>query len=281
MTSHRPGPTPFVLCADDYALSPGVSRAILGLIGRGRLSATGCMTVSPFWPEHAAWLRAHAGAADIGLHLTLTDQRALGPLPALAPEGRLPPLGRLMALALARAVDPREVAAEIDRQIAAFQAHLGRFPDFVDGHQHVHQLPVVRDALAARLAGTGAYVRLCAEPAARILRRGVAVPKALLIARLGGGLARLARRAGIPHNRGFSGVYDLSGKEPFAPLMERFVTGIRPGALVMCHPGFPDAELAAVDPVTAPRRAEHDYLAGDAFPAMLEARGLRVARLSG
>jgi predicted glycoside hydrolase/deacetylase ChbG (UPF0249 family) len=106
------------------------------------------------------------------------------------------------------------------------------------------------------------------------------VPKALLIARLGGGLLRRLRRSGIRHNHGFTGVYDLSGREPFGPLMERFLEGTRRGGLVMCHPGFPDAALAAADPVTAPRQAEYDYLAGDAFRDLLVARGLRVARLA-
>ncbi len=271
---------PFVLCADDYGLSPGVSRAILDLVARGRLSATGSMTVSPFWPEHAAWLRPHADGIDAGLHLTLTDQRALGPMPRLAPNGRLPPLPRLMALALGRRLDQAEIGAEIDRQLAAFEAALGRPPAFVDGHQHVHQLPGIREALIERLAGTGIYLRICAEPTARILRRGVAISKALLISRLGWGLRRRALRGGLPHNHGFSGIYDLSGREPFGPLMERFVTALPRGGLVMCHPGFPDAELAEVDPVTTPRRAEYDYLAGDGFAELLARHRLRPARLA-
>ena len=35
------------LIADDYGLSPGVSDAILDLIGRGRLTGTSCMTGFP------------------------------------------------------------------------------------------------------------------------------------------------------------------------------------------------------------------------------------------
>jgi len=34
------------LCADDYGISPGVNRAILELIGRGRLNATSVMVVT-------------------------------------------------------------------------------------------------------------------------------------------------------------------------------------------------------------------------------------------
>ena len=96
----RPAPTPFILCADDYGFSPGVSSAIRDLIDRGRLSATSCMTMSPFWPDHASWLKPYADQVDVGLHLTLTDHRPLGPMPRTAPAGRLPPLPVLMRKAL-------------------------------------------------------------------------------------------------------------------------------------------------------------------------------------
>lgn len=274
---------PFVLCADDYGLAPGVSRAILDLIDRGRLSATGCMTTSPFWPEHAAWLRAREAAADIGLHLTLTDQVPLGPMPRTAPDGRLPPLGRLMPLALARRLDRAEIEAEIGRQLDAFAQAFGRPPDFVDGHQHVHQLPVIREALAARLAALGArergiYVRVCTEPAHRILRRGVQVPKALLISALGRGWAAAVGRSGLARNRGFSGVHDFSGKVPFGRLMARFLDGLPAGGLVMCHPGIPDDALRAVDPVVEARQEEYDWLGGLGLPALLAGRDRRLAR---
>src|SRR5262249_7833626 len=93
--SRAPAARPIVLCADDYAVAPGVSRAICALVERGRLSATSCMTVSSHWAEHARWLRPLDGQADIGLHLTLTDHAPLGAM-RLAVGGRLPPLGTLM-----------------------------------------------------------------------------------------------------------------------------------------------------------------------------------------
>src|SRR5688572_26561704 len=108
-------PRPVILCADDYAIAPGVSRAILALIDAGRISATSCLAIGRDWPEHATWLRQRDGRADIGLHLALTDFAPLGALPRLAPAGRLPPLPRLVALALARRLDAAEIAGEVDR----------------------------------------------------------------------------------------------------------------------------------------------------------------------
>lgn len=266
---------PFILCADDYGLAPGVGRAIRGLIASGRLSATSCMTGGRFWPDEAAQLRPLAERADVGLHFTLTDQAPAGPMPRLAPDGRLPSIGRLMALAYSARLDQNEIAAEFDRQLNNFVQAFGAAPDFIDGHQHVHLLPTVRRVVAAGLARLpGVYVRSCAEPAAAAWRRGVAAPKALLLSAMAAG----AVPAGIPCNRGFRGAYDLGGGVPFAALMEKFLSPPRRGMLAMVHPGFADEALRRLDPVVEQREAEYAYLAGPAFGDLLDRLNLVPAR---
>ncbi|HYG88391.1 MAG TPA: ChbG/HpnK family deacetylase [Azospirillum sp.] len=272
---------PVILCADDYGLSPGVGAAIRDLIERGRLTATSCMTVCPFWLEEAPKLRPLADMADVGLHLTLTDQTPLGPMPKLAPRGTLPPLGVLMRKAYAGALDPHEIGAEVDRQVAAFTAAFGAPPAYIDGHQHVHQLPVVRDAVLVALTGLpGAYLRLCREPRRAIVRRGVAVAKTLLIAELGRGLAALAQAARVPANTSFRGVYDFSGKQPFGELMARFLDEPSGRTLVMVHPGIPDEALRQADPLVDQRAVEYEYLKGDAFTDLLAAKRVRLGRFA-
>ena len=93
-------PRHLVVCADDYGLSPGVNRAILGLAEAGRISATSCMTTGPGWPASAAALRTLDGRIGIGLHLNLTEGAPLGPMPSVAPHGGLPPLAALVRRAL-------------------------------------------------------------------------------------------------------------------------------------------------------------------------------------
>lgn len=279
-------PTPLLLCADDYGLAPGVNAAIRDLIAQGRLTATSVMSLCQHWREGAAALRELKDKADVGLHFTLTDQPPLGAMPTLAPDGRLPPLGRLMGWAyrgkLNTVAARAEIRDELSRQIAAFTDDWGAPPDYIDGHQHIHQLPGVRDAVVEALATMpGAYVRLCGEPVAAVLRRGVAVPKTLLIGGLGGGLRRMVRTRGIPANDRFAGVYDFAGNRPFAELMPRFLDGIGDRTLVMVHPGLPDEELRRVDTLVEPRRAEYDYLRGPAFAALLQGRNIRLTRFAG
>lgn len=268
----------FVLCADDFALTEGVSRSILELLAAGRLSATGAMTNRPHWPRLANELAAFSGKADLGLHLNLTCAAPLLAMPTVAPSGTLPKLGELAPLALRSGAARAEIGAEIARQLDAFEQHLGRAPDFVDGHQHVHVLPGIRhqvlDALVARYPAGSVYLRDPSDSIAAIRARGVAVGKALTVAGLATGLRRAAARRGIPTNRGFSGFSPFDPRRDFARDLEAFLVQPGPAHLMMCHPGHVDDELVTLDPVVATRPLEHAALMTFAPP------GLRIGRFA-
>src|SRR6185369_3756580 len=139
------------LCADDYGIAPGVNAAIRDLVTRGRLNATSVMVVAPSFSHAEAnalsVLNADRQRAAIGLHLTLT-----GPLKPLTPDytpiadGAFLPLATTLRLAMQQRLDMTALCAEIRAQFEAFAAAFGRPPDFVDGHQHVHLFPQVRQA---------------------------------------------------------------------------------------------------------------------------------------
>lgn len=276
-------PRNILVIADDYALSPGVSDGILALARAGRLSGTGAMVPGRRWREDARRLLDTPDGFQTGVHLTLTGGLSpLGPMPALCPDGRFPTLGRWLALShaglLSVGAAQRDLSAEIARQLDAFEQAMGRAPHFIDGHQHLHLLPGIRpllmDALARRYPPGSVWLRDCAEPAGRIVRRGVTTAKALFIASLSRGLARQAAARAIPTNNGFSGIYGFTGD--FPALMDRFLSGLPEGGLVMVHPALPDAELAALDPVVDARNAEMSYLSGQDWPAALSRAGLRL-----
>lgn len=257
-------PSGFVLCADDFALTDGVSRSILTLLEGGRLSAAGAMTNRPHWRAFAQDFADHGERADLGLHLNLTCAAPLGAMPGLAPGGVLPSLSTVARGALASAAIRREIGAEIARQLDAFEDALGRAPRFLDGHQHVHVLPGVRaavlDALRTRYPVGSVYLRDPSDSLRAIRTRGVGVGKALVISGLARGLRRAATARGIPLNRGFSGVSPFDPAREFGADLARFLIAPGPAHLVMCHPGFIDDELATLDPVIATRPLEHDAL---------------------
>ena len=120
-------------------------------------------------------------------------------------------------------------------------------------------------------------MRCCHERPARIWRRGVAPGKALVIGAFGSALARRAAAAGIPVNNGFSGAYDHGATAPpIADLFAHFIDGAGDNALMMCHPGYSDDELAGLDPMTSARDGEYAFLMGPDWLPRVAARGLEI-----
>ncbi len=272
-----------VVCADDYGFTPGVSLAIRELLAARRISATSVMTASEFWPAEAKALEAVAAGVDIGLHVTLTDHVPLGPMPAFAPSSRFPSMGAVYKAGLTRQLPLDEIRVEIQRQISSFVTHFGSPPTHIDGHHHVHHLPGIREIVVAeakRLGGGTVWVRSCQEPPLRIWRRGGAIGKAMTLSVLGAGIDTLARRRGVPVNRGFSGAYDfLADKRPVGELFQRFISSSGDNALIMCHPGYADQTLASLDIMTTAREAERSYLMTPDWPALLAERGFELGPL--
>ncbi len=258
---------PFILCADDFAITEGVSRGILELAGDHRISATSAMVTRPHWPRLARELAGLRGLS-VGLHVNLTLAEPLAGLPRLAPAGSLPSLGELTRLALIGRLPHDEVAGEIGRQVDAFSEALGRPPDFVDGHQHVHVLPGIRAAVIAQLGKRGlkdTWLRNPAERQRTIMRRGVAPLKAMVIAGLAFGFAEAARAAGFRTNDGFAGVSPFDPARDYGADFARYLLEAGPRHLVMCHPGRPDDELRRLDPIVATRGQELAFFASSRF----------------
>ena len=272
------------ICADDFALSPGVSKAIVELVEKRRISATSCMTLSPWWHEQAAWLRPLSDHIDIGVHLTLTDQRPLGEMPQLAPYGRFPNQQQLIRWCIGGKLNLSEIRDEFTRQINAFEESFGRLPDYLDGHHHIHQLPSIRDTVLdiflKRFKRDRAYIRCCWDAPSNIIRRRLHVFRATAISLPGWQLRKKLRSNGIAFNRGFSGVHDFQGRLRFPALMQRFLIGQSDGGLIMCHPGYADSHLHNVDPVSSWREQEFRGLMDEEMDRVFEEAGVTLCRLS-
>jgi hypothetical protein len=210
-------------------------------------------------------LNRFLGRADIGLHFTLTADR---PLKTVALEAHLrpPPLARIVAA--------------LEHQVETFTRVIGQAPDYIDGHQHVHMLPVIRDAVVQVAKRIGAYVRSTYDPIGLAICRRPGVLESIYLARASRKLAALAGAAGVPTNRGFRGVRTFREKASFRTLFRRMIKDVQDGALVMCHPGHVDPLLAERDPVQEAREEELRYLAGPEFLRDLEEEGVLVSRLA-
>ena len=277
-------PRPIWLCADDYGISEAVDKAIRDLLMRGHINATSVMVAAPsFQRAEAASLKMLSAGTrrfGVGLHLTLT-----APFKPLSEGfrptrgGSFPPLAEMLMRGTLRLLDRNRLAIEIATQLKAFVTAFGRAPDFVDGHQHVHLFPQVREPLLEMVKEVAphAWVRQCGRVSAR--SGGLSDRKALLLDALSRRFRKLAAEQSIRTNPAFAGTYDFGAAtaDDFAKRFPGFLKGLPPQSVVMCHPGFVDAELERLDPLTRLRESEYAYLAAEDFPAVLRANGVALA----
>lgn len=269
------------LCADDYGISHSVNTAIRELVLQGRINATSVMVVTPTFKRSEALslaiLNAGTQRVAIGLHLTLTApfkplSNGYGPLR----KDMFPSLKTTLRSAMLRMLRPEKIAVEVAAQITAFETAFGRLPDFIDGHQHVHLFPQIRDAVLNVIKDRvpAAWVRQCGRLPA-IARSGDR--KAWLLDQLSRTFRKRAKKLGLKTNPAFAGTYDFDTKPDFAALFPGFLDGLPEGSVVMCHPGHVDEELQRLDPLTTLREAEYKYFSGDVFPTVLTTKGFTLA----
>jgi len=267
------------IAVDDFGEHVTINTAALALARAGRISAISCMVGGPAWPEGAAALRElDRPRVDLGLHFDLTQY----PL-EISPR----PLARLIGASWLRRLDPHRLRSEIERQCDAFEADARRAPDHVDGHQHVHQFPQVRDVLVDTLCR-----RYDPRPWLRDTRhahvaggtfdstRVRADMKAAVIARLGAdALRHLAAGRGVRQNRRLLGVHGLQADgRTYRHLLGGWLGVAQTGDLLVAHPA--SASAGATGAMAANRSAEYAVLSSAEFGDMLMQAEVEVAPMS-
>jgi predicted glycoside hydrolase/deacetylase ChbG (UPF0249 family) len=225
-----------ILCADDFALSRPISETIAGLAAANRINAISCMAVCRGWERDSELLRDLPSSIQIGLHVTLTDEQPLTAAIGIAVDGKLPSLRALTRKARNWRLPLYAVSDELAAQFDRFEEAMGRPPAFVDGHQHVHSLPGIRQVFLEEVArrAPDAWVRDCMDRPSSIWSRPFR-GKAIASALHSQGLKRDAAAFRLECNDSFAGHYDFGDR--FAAFFPQFFR--KPGRrhLVMCHPG--------------------------------------------
>ncbi|MFZ4076907.1 MAG: ChbG/HpnK family deacetylase [Legionellaceae bacterium] len=247
-----------VLCADDYAQNDEISRGILSAVDARRINAVSCMTNVSDWPKHALPLLARRSHVFIGLHFNLSHGLALSHAWKVSYGEQFGGLFSLIRSSYGHQLDPYVIKAECVAQLEAFRSELGVYPDFIDGHQHVHQLPQMRDVLldVYKINQLTGFIRNTAGP--------FGFSKAYALACLGGmTLKRRLMREGISTNASFSGVYPFHRAINYRHYFNYFLEKSKDKGLIMSHPGFQSVDPS--DPLNRFRYHELDYFMSDAF----------------
>ena len=257
------------LHADDLGLSEATNNAILQLARTGKLDGASLLVQGPAVSEGvAAWkaLQAEQPHLELCLHLCLTE----GPCAALASaipdlvnqDGHLKlSFGAWLSLSLLPAMHPRrrrvtrQLHEEIQAQIARFRQLCGAdAPLHVDGHQHVHLVPIVHDCLL-QVSGKQkiTWMRSTTEPLPTGLAlhwwwdaiRQAGLLKWTVLEVLSRLAQRKQQRLGIASNGGFAGVL-FTGQMAGPPLLaaHQALSALpartnRTQPMLLAHPGAP------------------------------------------
>jgi chitin disaccharide deacetylase len=220
-----------VICADDFGMTDDINRAIAKLARTGKINAVSCMVNAPFFNADRL---VELGSVKTGLHFTLAE----------TPQE----FRRLVRRAYLRQLDRAEIYKQLAEQVDRFEAIAVRRPDFIDGHLHIQQLPVIRDIVIEFVKNR------CGENPPRV--RNAALPlhhcslKSFFIAAPGRALKRKLIQAGIPTNDGFGGIYNYNDFMRYPQHLEKFLRTVPSTGIIMVHPGLDEPW----------RRAEYDVL---------------------
>ena len=266
------------LCADDYAQNTTISEGIVHLAEQGRINATSCMVNSEAWDETHQALHSLQSTTYIGLHFNLTHGDALSPVWKENYGVSLPGMANLLKKSCFRRLNPEVIVMEIQAQLEAYTNAMNAYPDFIDGHQHIHQLPVIRDALLAVYADLppGMFIRKTCNGWLDLLSAD-GFPKRQSIALLGG-IAFQKRLAhwDLPTNTSFSGIYNFKDAVNYRHYFKQFLKHSQDGGLIMCHPGNPSDDIS--DPLHRYRHYELDYLMSDEYLSDMDSHSIQLMR---
>lgn len=258
-----------IVCGDDFGMNSRVDAGMFHLAQQGRLSAVSCLVHGPTFRANAPRLRQMN--VEVGLHLNFTESFGH------ADERLIMPLSVLITRAYAGYLDDALIDAQLTSQLDAFEQVLGRAPDYVDGHQHVHQLPGVLPRLLQLLRRRYRDQQPWLRHTAPGLQTGIPIQesvKAHVIAALGAtAVARAAQRDGWRTNRRLLGVYGLNGgARHYAALLHQWLSNARDGDLLMCHPAATGTE----DKLAAQRAAEFSVLASPELGQWMRRNGMQI-----
>lgn len=237
-----------IVNADDFGLSPGVSRGIAESVDRGIVTSTSLMVNMPGLGTAVRLAQARE-RLSVGLHFNLTYGSPLSErqdVPSLVgPGGRFVPVADPAAAGWSVA----DIRRELLRQLNAYQ-RTGLPLTHVDAHQFIDGHDGVFGCLLDLARDAGVSLRS---------RRREAV-----------------RAAGVTTTDHL--VSDVYSEGDGQVRLFRHVLGLAPGVTeLVCHPGFVDRALRGVSNWTGERLREFWVFTGQTPQRLVEAAGVRLS----
>lgn len=256
-----------IICADDFSQNEDISQGILKLLTTQRINATSCMTNTEYWTTMSPLLHPLKTQAYIGLHFNLTQGSPLSSEWKSMYGEQFFSLAELIRKSYTISLDPTVLRAELHAQWEKFRAGMNQdTPDFIDGHQHIHQLPEVSAILIEFCKSQATWKGFIRQTynGCKDWFNTQAFPKPQMLAILGGmQFKKILSKNRIPHNTSFGGIIYFNNKQPFSRNFSGFLQKISDNGLIMCHPGCTSQDTS--DPLYKHRSSEFAYFQSDSF----------------
>jgi len=228
-----------IVNADDYGLTPAVSRGILRGAREGVITSTSVLVLGSGFSRSVGWLHDET-PLGVGVHLALVGEDpplcSARDIPTLVDRrGHLPRSWRhLLPKVMAKRIDAADVERELTAQISAAR-EAGLTIDHLNSHQHVHMFPGLREVvvdLAHRFD----------VPAVRVTRTTSRGPVGRMMRRLAATLERELQADGIVFAGAAAGLQEAGRFDETAMLraLDRFALTDAPSVELSGHPGEAD-----------------------------------------
>ena len=256
-----------IVHADDFGETVDITAGICMAIEAGVVTSTSIMANMPGTAEALRRAPLLARQASFGVHLNLCEGKPLTDGPTLMDEdGRLLRKRALAARALTGKLSLSELEAEVAAQIGMLR-DAGIRVSHLDGHKHLHQLPIVCAAVANVLPRFGIErVRITRLASWRRVRGATTLARELAARHA----ARVFARARLRSPVCTVDLRDLVAGDGLMPLTGHGSDGPLP-IEICCHPGTAAAD--AGKPGSHRRGDELEYLLSPQFRVVLAASG--------
>lgn len=265
--SHRRAHLPAIVHADDFGETLEITEGICMAIEAGVVTSTSVMTNMPGTAEALRRIPKLVQQASFGVHLNLCEGRPLtGGATLVDSSGEFLRKRTLAGRALTGKLSLAELEAEVTAQIAMLR-DAGVRISHLDGHKHLHQLPLVCTAVANVLPRFGIErVRITRLGSWRRVRDASTLAREVAARRA----ARVFARARLRSPARMIDLRELLAGADLAPLAGARSASPAP-VEICCHPGTPAADEGK--PGSHRRGSELEYLLSPQFRTVLAASG--------
>lgn len=217
------------ICADDFGMSASISEGIIDLVKEKKIQAVSCILNKDVSLKYFKVLKRFKHKIDIGLHINLTENK----------KGINLKFNNIFNVfsSLKLIIFRRDlITKQVKSQIKEFERRFEFKPKHIDGHHHIHQLPLVSSIIIKSITNFKPFVRQSGDNISNIISRRIAITKSIFISLFSKNLILNLKKNNLYFNDSFSGIYEFNENTEYKKIFHKFLVNTKNNHLIMCHP---------------------------------------------